>query len=519
VPRLALAVALILCAAVAAAQNPAVDVLHYRIGVGVPAEGEEIDARVELTVMPVAKPLATLDLDFIGYTIDEVTVDGQPAPFTREHGQLRIATGGKSETFRASVRYHGKPSDGLIIRANKYGRRGVFADNWPNRAHLWFPSVDHPSDKATVEFIIDAPPAYEVIANGLRVGTATLPDGRKQTHWSESMPIPVHCMVFGAGGLSVVGVGSVEDTEITYYLDPEDRDAGVRQLGRTRQMVRIFSTMFGPFPYEKLALVESSTRYGGMENATAIFLDEKKIGGNVSLEPLVAHEIAHQWFGDAVTQNEWSDVWLSEGFASYFEAVFFERADGREAFLAHMRGEREIYLKANREKPRPVYDRPAELMQLLSAFTYEKGAWVLHMLRGVMGDGPFFAAVHEYYMRHRNGNASTADLRAIMERHAGQPLGWFFKQWIFEAGHPLYAFAWKWDAGKVAVTIEQRQTGALFRMPVVVEVRGNARVQRETVLVDERREEIEFASVEAPTSVVMDPDEVILKEMVTAEER
>ena len=116
-------------------------------------------------------------------------------------------------------------------------------------------------------------------------------------------------------------------------------------------------------------------------------------------------------------------------------------------------------------------------------------------------------------------NASTADLRAIMERHAGQPLGWFFKQWIFEAGHPLYAFAWKWDAGKVAVTIEQRQTGALFRMPVVVEVRGNARVQRETVLVDERREEIEFASVEAPTSVVMDPDEVILKEMVTAEER
>jgi aminopeptidase N len=510
---------LLFCGAVAAAQNPAVDVLHYRIDVGVPAEGEEIAARVELTVKPVAKPLATLDLDFTGYTIDEVTVDGAPAAFTHERDQLRIATGGKSETFRASVRYHGKPSDGLIIRANKYGRRGVFADNWPNRAHLWFPSVDHPSDKATVELIVSAPPEYEVIANGLRVGTTTLPNGQKQTHWSESTPIPVHCMVFGAGGLSVVGVGSVDDTEITYYLDPEDRDIGVRQLGRTRQMVRIFSTMFGPFPYEKLALVESSTRYGGMENATAIFLDEKKLGSNVSLEPLVAHEIAHQWFGDAVTQKVWSDVWLSEGFATYFEAVFFERADGREAFLTHMRGERDIYLKANREKSRPVYDRPAELMQLLSAFTYEKGAWVLHMLRGIMGDGPFFAAVHEYYMRHRNGNASTADLQAIMERHAGQPLGWFFKQWIFEAGHPLYAFAWKWDAGKVAVTIEQKQTGALFRMPVVVEVRGNDRVQRETVLVDERREEIEFASEEAPTSVVMDPDEVILKEMVTAEER
>jgi aminopeptidase N len=294
-------------------------------------------------------------------------------------------------------------------------------------------------------------------------------------------------MVIGAAEFSVVRLGITQGTEITYYLDPADRERGVRQLGRTPRMVEVFSTLVGPYPYEKLALVESSTRFGGMENATAIFLDEKRLGSDVSLEALAAHEIAHQWFGDSVTQTQWNDLWLSEGFATYFEHVFFENVDGREAFLMRMRGSRDDYLKANREHSRPIHDASITvLFKLLNAFNYKKGAWVLHMLRGIMGDEAFFAGIRDYYAAYRDRNATTAELRLIMERHAGQPLDWFFKQWVFEAGHPMYALEWQWSDGKVGVTIEQKQEGSVFRMPVVLELRNDSGVQRETVLVDER---------------------------------
>jgi len=510
-------ITLLFCAAIAAAQNRSVDVLHYSIEVDVPAQGEEIAARAELSVKPLAAPLESLELDFAGFTIDEVTIDGAPAAFTREGERLRIATK-KSEPFRARIRYHGKPSNGLFLQNNKHGRRGVFADNWPNRAHYWFPSVDHPSDKATVEFFVTAPASYDVVANGVRIETTTVANGMKRTRWSEATPIPVHCMVIGAGEFSVVRAGAWEGTEITYYLDPNDREAGVRQLGRTPRMVEIFSALVGPFPYDKLALVESSTRFGGMENATAIFLDEKRVGSEPSLEDLAAHEIAHQWFGDSVTQTQWGDLWLSEGFATYFGYVFFERADGREAFNKRMRESRADYLKANRAHPQPIRaTQSPDLFKLLNAFNYDKAAWVLHMLRGMMGDGPFFAAVRDYYSAYRDRNVTTAELRMIMERHAGQPLDWFFRQWLFEPGHPMYALDWQWKSGKVGVTIEQKQEGTVFRMPVVLELRGDAGVQRETVLVDERREQIEIASQQPPVTVVLDPDEVILKEMVPAQ--
>ena len=508
-----LAVALLI-ANTTAAQNAAVDILHYRIEIEVPVTGEEIAGRTEISVRPVAVPLPSLVLDFGGFTIDEVTIDGQPAKYTRDGEKLRILTGWKRDVFRTAIRYHGAPTDGLFIQANKHGRRGAFADNWPNRAHYWFPGVDHPSDKATVEFFVTVPPGYETIANGKRIATTTLSGGATQTHWSEATPIPVHCMVFGAAGFAIVDAGKAAGTDVSYYFDPEDKEKGTLQFGRARKMVELYSTLVGPYPYEKLALVQSSTRFGGMENASAIFLDEKRIGESISLENLVAHEIAHQWFGDSVTQTQWPDVWLSEGFATYFAALFFERADGREAFMKRMLDARETYLKANRQKARAIHEDTTELRTLLSAFTYQKAAWVLHMLRGIMGDGPFFAAIRDYYAGYRDSNASTAELRLIMERHAGQPLAWFFRQWIFETGHPQFALDWQWQQGKVDVTIEQKQGGAVFRVPLTVEVRGASQVSREKVVVDERRETIRISVEEEPVSVVLDPEDWVLKEMV-----
>jgi aminopeptidase N len=496
------------------AQNADVDVLHYRVDVTLLPGGDGIVATAELTVRPQAGTLETLQLDFAGLTVDRVTVDGKPARYKRAGARLMIPTQRRdAEPFRVAIRYHGKPSDGLLLQANKHGDASAFADNWPNRAHFWIPSVDHPSDKATVEFFVTAPESFGVIANGVLVDTTLLPNGAKRTHWSESTPIPVHCMVIGATEFAVVPAGSKDGTEIAYWLYPSDREHG-RQFGRVQQMLAYYSATIGPYPYDKLALVESSTKFGGMENASAIFLDEKRIDGDGSLEPLAAHEIAHQWFGDSVTQRLWHDVWLSEGFATYFCNLFFEHADGRKVFAERMQADRADYLEAQRKQPRAVHDPSIiELPKLLGPFTYEKGAWVLHMLRGIMGDRAFFAGVRDYYAAYRDRNASTGELRVIMERHAGQPLDWFFRQWIFERGHPVFATSWTWQDGKVAFDVTQTQSGTVFRVPTVIEVRGGAGAHRENVVIDERVQRFEVDSEERPAEVVLDPDEWVLKEM------
>ncbi|MDP9194655.1 MAG: M1 family metallopeptidase [Acidobacteriota bacterium] len=498
-----------------AGQNAAVDVLHYRVEITLAADGGAIEAETELTVRPVTASLESLQLDFAGLTIDGVTVNDKAARYERTGDRLTIATHRRTgEPFRVAVRYHGKPKDGLLLRENKHGDPAAFADNWPNRARFWIPSIDHPSDKASVEFIVTAAAAFDVIANGTLLSATMLENGTKRTHWSEPATIPVHCMVIGATEFAIVDAGASGGTEVAYWLYPQDRDRGIQQFGRVAQMVAHYTATIGPYPYDKLALVESSTKFGGMENASAIFFDEKRIGGEDSLEALTAHEIAHQWFGDSVTQRHWHDLWLSEGFATYFCNLFFEEADGTAAFRERMRNDRDDYFRAQQKESRAVHDPSiVELPRLLGPFTYEKGAWVLHMLRGIMGDRAFFAAVRDYYSAYRDRNATTGELRVIMERHAGQPLEWFFQQWIFERGHPIFTTSWTWQDGKVAVDVEQKQSGTVFRVPTVIEVRSETGARRESVVIDERVERFEVDSEERPTEVVLDPDEWVLKEM------
>ena len=225
------------------------------------------------------------------------------------------------------------------------------------------------------------------------------------------------------------------------------------------------------------------SRISGVENLDAyvhtmlvrIFLDEKRIQGKDDLERLVAHEIAHQWFGDSVSQRDWYDLWLSEGFATYFAALFAERAGGVPALRAAMSDARALYLGATGAAARPIHDPSiTDLTKLLNRLNYQKGAWVLHMLRGIIGDDAFFAGVREYYATYRNGNASTGELRAIMERHHGEPLEWFFRQWIYEPGHPVFTTNWTWREGRLQLDVAQTQQGPVFRIPATVEVRDAA---------------------------------------------
>ncbi|HET9582218.1 MAG TPA: M1 family metallopeptidase [Gemmatimonadota bacterium] len=510
----------------------AVDVLHYDIAIDLPESGRSITARTGILYEAVAA-LDSLALDFGGLEVDSVRVDGRPAVFRHEGEQLRIETPTTAAGARreAVVWYHGEPADGLILGPNRHGDFVVFADNWPDRARYWFPGVDHPSDKATARFEVIAPTRMEVVANGSLVDRVELGDGRARTRWAETAEIPTYCMVIGAADFAITEAGEAAGIQVSHWTYPADSTAGELAFARSVEIVAFYDSLFGPFPYEKLAHVQSTTRYGGMENAAAIFYGEKTIGeaaldgdaagraagvpGVDDLTGLVAHETVHQWFGDAVTEADWRHLWLSEGFATYFAAVFFEFHGGHEGrgpseLTRRMRAMRDEVVALYLENPEPVYgEEPREYETLLTANNYQKGAWVLHMLRRQVGDEAFFETIRRYYAALRDGTAWTADLERIAEGVSGQDLGWFFRQWLGRAELPELSAA-PMEGDPTRLVVRQHQRGEPFRLDIglVIEWPGGGR--REQVSLTGRETVVEVAAPAPIESASIDPDAGVL---------
>ncbi len=440
-------------------------------------------------------------LDLVGLAVDSARLDGEAAACRHDGAVLELAPradgGGETDAdagrlaagdHTVEVFYGGRPREGLVFGEDARGETVVFSDNWPNRARWWFPSNDHPSDKAAVRFEVRPPEGREVVANGRLVRRGG--DGAGAWVWETEVPIPVYTMVVGAAdfGTAVLGeaacgrapVAPGDCVDVSMWALPGDSAFGRRVLRRAPDMVDAYATRFGPFPYGKLAHVESGTRFGGMENASAIFYARQPWSAGEMGEGVVAHETVHQWFGDSVTPRRWRHLWVSEGFATYFDAVYFGLRDGREAFRRKMRAARDRYL-GSEAVGRSVVDTTSDLYGLLNANSYQKGAWVLHMLRGVVGDSVFRRGIRRYYAGHREGTATTADVRRAMEEASGRELGWFFDQWLRSPGHPRLEAEWWTEAdggapgeagATVVLAVRQVQPDGwpTFRLPTTVAV-------------------------------------------------
>jgi aminopeptidase N len=239
---------------------------------------------------------------------------------------------------------------------------------------------------------------------------------------------------------------------------------------RASDIVEYFSGLIGPFPYASLAHVESSTRYGGMENSTAIFYDEKRYREKNLGEPVVAHETAHQWFGDAVTEADWHHLWLSEGFATYLAALWRGHAEGDSAFRAGMQRMGTV-VQESKDVQRPILDPAAtDLMGLLNSNNYQKGAWVLHQLRGLVGDSVFFGGLRRYYAAYRDSTALSSDFARVMAEAAGEDLEWYFRQALTQPGYPVLDVKWSHKGKKVTFDITQTQPTewGTYRLPSLI---------------------------------------------------
>jgi aminopeptidase N len=514
---------------------PGFDALHYHIALTVPETGRRIDGQADIAVAVVAPRPDTLRLDLTGLRVHDVLVavgagtTFRATDFRQADGRLILPVPGTAsvgDTLHVRVDYGGEPTDGLIIGENLHGDWGAFADNWPNRARFWFPSIDHPSDKATVSFEARVPAGWRAIANGRRVDAAEHAPPPPDGVWRYELPVPIptYLMVVGAARFAVGVIDECADggpaharpdrcVPVTYWTFPADSANGMRLFRRGGDMVEFYSSLVAPYPYTKVAHVQSATRFGGMENAGAIFYAESPIAEGRDMEGIVAHETAHQWFGNAVTPADWSHLWLSEGFATYFGALFFEHADGRAAFRNSMNATRRGYLTSN-VRNLAVVDTTAvpgnNLLGLLNANSYQKGGAVLHMLRGLLGDDVFFDGIRRYYASHAHGTAVTADLRRALEEQSGRELGWFFDQWVFRPGHPILRFAWHWDAaaGEAVVDLEQTQDRAwpTFRLPFEVDFVTSGGVVRHSGELKGCQATFRFALPAPPSGARFDPE-------------
>lgn len=505
-----------------------VAILSYRFGIRLPASGDSIEGTAEIGVRRRrAGAVDTLPLDFVGMVPDAVSdaARDRPLVFTYDGQVLRVVL---PATVRPGaqivrVRYHGRPSDGLAIGTNARHQRSLFADNWPDRARHFIPTVDHPAYKAPVTWEVDAPAAMAVVANGVLAGVTELPEARRRWRYVETRPIPTYTMVFGATAFSVSrhrpSIIGADTTRNEVWAYPEDSAfADAVPFRRATEIVDAGSRIIGRFPYRKMAHVESSTRYGGMENSSAIFYDQ---GGYVSRrmgEGVVRHETAHQWFGDAVTERDWRHLWLSEGFASYFDLVIGAALDGDSLLRQGMRSSAAGYF-GSRVVGRPLVDSAAQdLMGLLNANSYNKGAWLLHMLRGEVGDSAFFGGVREYYTTFRDSSVLSEDFQRVVERAAGRDLGWFFRQWLYQPGYPQLRVEMLSDSVAHTATLRIRQAQPVawgrFRLPrvAVLFLAGDDVVGEETFALDPAVEvqTVRFKLPRAPTEVRVDPDGLLL---------
>lgn len=496
----------------ASAQKPgaAIDVQHYNFALQLNDVDNSIKGEANISVK-FLKNANTVNLDLVkrksdskGMLVTQVKQNGRPVKFTQSDEAITLSAAAKANTTHSyTITYSGIPADGLIISTNKFGNRTFFGDNWPNRAHNWLPCVDNPADKASVDFIVTAPDHYEVIANGLKTEEKALPNKQKLTHWKETAVLPTKVMVIGVADFAIDHTGDVNSIPVYSYVFPQNKDAGFKSYDIAKEILPFFIKQVGSYPYKKLANVQSKTIFGGMENASAIFYFENSVGDD-GIEALMAHEIAHQWFGNSVSEKNWSNLWLSEGFATYLTNYYMENKYGQDALKNRMITQRKKILDFEAKRLTPVVDTAVkgDYMQLLNANSYEKGGWVLHMLRRKIGDDAFWKGIRSYYDKYKSSNANTDDLRKVMEQASGQDLQVFFKQWLLTPGHPQISVTRVYDAEQkqMRLLINQKQTPLYdFTLEYSVDGKLYSREITGTAITVQ-------VTTDNPKSLVMDPN-------------
>lgn len=483
-------------------------VINYRLEINLDIEKGGISGLDFITLKPLARHLRSLSLDSAELSIDSVELvgkDGLPRPltFSTLAEKLRITLDrdyNPSETVVLRVAYHGMPRTGLFFvhpsAQSPDLPHEAFTQGEPSFNHFWFPCWDYPNDMATSETVTTVLEGEVVVSNGRLVSVKH--NGSKSVYdWKESVPHSSYLISLAVGPWKMLH-DSYHDIPVDYYVDSRVDDATARRsFHLTPDMIGFFSRATGvEYPFEQYAQVAvTNYPFGGQENVSATTLTDttlhdSRAESDFPSTNLVSHELGQHWFGDYVQGRDWANIWLNEGFATYMEALYTQYREGKDAYRLAIRADQLAEQSEEQEYVRPIVDpHYDDAFDMFDATTHEKGAAVLDMLRYVL-DGPngslqtasqretFFRALHTYLATYKTHSVETSDLIVALNRATGKDLNWFFREWVYQAGHPDYRVTAKWNADRKSevVTITQTQqthgVPVVFAMPVEVMVFG-----------------------------------------------
>ena len=504
----------------------AYDVLHYQLDITFDIPAPTLSGVVTAQCKSNEVGLSSISIHLVDLTVDEILRDGAPTAYTHAGGEIDVDLGGAFNTgqeFEVSIRYHGNPTAGYYDDGSIF-----FTTVQPSAARNWWPCYDEPWDKATAAINATVPTGYIVASNGTLTETVPHPGDNTITYkWYESYPVATY--------LVSVAISRYETWTDTYYPvtggDPMDVifyvpaylvDEAQYDFGRVVEMIEYFAPLFNEYPFvdEKYGMAIAPMG-GAMEHQTCTTWPPFWTNGDRQNEWIVAHELAHQWWGDMVTLVNWCEMWLNEGFATYSEALWAEYLYGEEGLRIYTELAIQDYFKgwesASSRNRFPIYCPPPG--QLFSPAEYEKGGCVLHMLRYLVGTDMFFEALRTYGERYAYANTSTEDLKNVFEEVTEQQLDWFFDQWIYDQGYPEYEYMWEVEGigggqYEVTVNVNQIQTSApVFTMPVEFTAYTQSGEVTETVILDQAHQSFQFTIDDTPDSVLLDPFGWILKEV------
>ena len=512
--------------------NKNIDVIHYAFNLSLSDSTNEILGSTLVTVKFKEAGMQNLRLDFVnktdlrqakGMVVESVMMGNTQINYTHQNDELIIFLPTPSTQLQVvtfTIKYHGIPYDGLRIGATKWGDRSFFNENWPNRGRHWLPIIDHPHDKATSEFIVKAPSHYKVVSNGLLQEESDLGNNTKLTHWKQSVPVSSWLFVLGVADFAVKYVDQFQGKSIQTWVYAKNREAGFYDFDEpTKKVLEFYSNYVGPYAYEKLANIQTPSVNGGMETSSAIFYGEDLVTGKREerTRNVVIHEIAHQWFGNAVTETTWDDAWLSEGFATFFTLLFIENEYGKDEYTKGiLKAKKTVYdLSAKMPAFSIVSDRTAEKEVVTSGITYQKGAWVLHMLRNLIGEAAFKKGIQNYYATYFNANTSTDAFIVEMEKASSKDLKLFFKQWLYQPINPTINASWNYDATTQKLKIHLNQTqGEQFLFTVPVEMgcykKGDTKPTLLTLNLKNKEQDFTFSVKNSIDKLELDPRNVLL---------
>jgi aminopeptidase N len=510
------------------------DIKHVRLTVMLDFEHKTISGTAVHRLAAIVDGAASLEFDAAEMAVTAVRAGGNSAGFELDDGKLRVtfpAALKAGEETEVSIDYEATPRRGLYFVGpdEAYPNKPVQAwtQGEDEDSRYWFPCYDYPNNRATSEVIATVPEKFTAVSNGALIGTTVNAARKTRTfHWRHDVPHSVYLMTLAAGEFTRIEERA-GDVPVEYYVEPGREDDARRAFGNTPRMIEFFARRIGvPYPYAKYAQIAvNDFIFGGMENTsattqTADTMHDARAHIDFKSDPLVAHELAHQWWGDLLTCRDWAHAWLNEGFATYFEALWCEENLGADEFAWNVRQDREGYLDedANRYRRPLVCNRYRAPIELFDRHLYEKGSLILHMLRRLVGDDLFFKSLNLYCTRHRGQNVITQDLQRAFDDTTGRNLDYFFDQWVYKEGYPEIEVTSAFDDKRKLASITVKQTHAtsntigLFRFPATLALMdADGDEIRRRVEIKDKEQVFNFVVDKAPKAVRFDPEHDIVK--------